>query len=155
MLFSLEEFLNSFNNITVKHRRQSWSIQIWKLLSDKTSSSLFFAMFWFIHHLFIKYREYFRYQPSQPIFSSPSMSPAMRKALVSAAVSAQAPLVKFGRNNLENESQYNKWTCRDYLVQINRSYLFITVNISSVIFPNFKFFQIFSITISCICVIVR
>lgn len=30
------------------------------------------------------------------------MSPAMRKALVSAAVSARAPLEKFCRNNLEN-----------------------------------------------------
>lgn len=45
--------------------------------------------------------------PSTPILPSPSVSPALRKALVSASVRALAEAEKFFRNSLERKSTLN------------------------------------------------
>lgn len=42
--------------------------------------------------------------PSAPILPSPSVSPALRKALVSASFRTRAPDLKFCRNSLQKES---------------------------------------------------
>lgn len=43
--------------------------------------------------------------PPMPILPSPSVSPAVRKALVSASFRARAPALKFCRNNLQTDRQ--------------------------------------------------
>lgn len=45
--------------------------------------------------------------PSTPILPSPSVSPALRKALVSASVRALAEAEKFCRNSLERKITLN------------------------------------------------
>lgn len=45
--------------------------------------------------------------PSTPILPSPSVSPALRKALVSASVRALAEAEKFCRNSLERKIMLN------------------------------------------------
>lgn len=50
-------------------------------------------------------REFFNlfFIPSAPILPSPSVSPAPRKALVSASFRTRAPDLKFWRNSLQTE----------------------------------------------------